>query len=45
GHGRVPGPGVPGHAPAHGQERRLLLRRPPRRARHRPAAHRAPPRP
>ncbi|XP_066365122.1 calmodulin-binding receptor-like cytoplasmic kinase 2 isoform X4 [Miscanthus floridulus] len=41
---RVRGPGVPEHVPADRQERRVRLRRPPRRARHRPAAHRAQPR-
>ncbi|XP_066334542.1 calmodulin-binding receptor-like cytoplasmic kinase 2 isoform X3 [Miscanthus floridulus] len=40
---RVRGPGVPEHVPADRQERRVRLRRPPRRARHRPAAHRTQP--
>ena len=33
GHGGVPGPGVPQDVPAHGPQRRLLLRRAPRGAR------------
>lgn len=37
--------GTAGYVPSHRQERRLLLRRPPRRARHRPTGHQAPPRP
>ena len=41
---RVRGPRVPEHVPADRQERRVRLRRPPRRASDRPAAHRAQPR-
>nr|CAD1822122.1 unnamed protein product [Ananas comosus var. bracteatus] len=44
GDGGVRGPGVPPHVPAHPEERRVLLRRPPRRARLRAPPHRARPR-
>lgn len=45
GDGRIRGPWVPAHKPAHRPQRRLLLRRPPRRAHHRPTPYRAWPRP
>lgn len=44
-HRRVRGPRVPPDLPAHRQERRLLIRRPPGGARHGAAPHRVQPRP